>query len=150
MNKLATLAITTAAVTGVAVAGLVAGPSASATSPDTAARSAGSWHTHHVAGDIAGANTSGHTRRLGNNRVSLTGVLTDTNHHDGKRAVLQIGANYKKGKRSETVTALRSTAFDFNFAPSVKHIYVRECLGHKLPSGALNIDRCAVNWLTVW
>jgi hypothetical protein len=118
------------------------------------AQAASGWNVTGTAGDIVGAYAHGSAYRRGDNRIQVTGTLTDTKA-DGKLAILQLWATYADGgtRYERDVTgsskALGSSG-GYNFASSLRKIEVQECLGHSTASGALVFDRCAAGWYRIW
>ncbi|MET8291959.1 hypothetical protein ABZV80_43580 [Streptomyces sp. NPDC005132] len=107
---------------------LIIGPAQSAS-----AANCRSWGTTDTAADIVGAYTHGEGCTLDSGRVQIDVTIEDTKA-DGKGACAQLHATYADGgTRDEWVyVAGTGNTLDktFNYASSVRNIWVREGLGN--------------------
>jgi hypothetical protein len=138
------LTLTALACTGLSLA-VVQAPAQAATS---------GWNLKGTVADVVGAHAYGRAYRRGDTRVQVNGTLIDTKK-DGKLAMVQLRATYKKGapRYERDITGSRRTLGSeggYNFAPTVQTISARECLVHRLPSGPIHVDRCASGWWRIW
>lgn len=115
---------------------------------------AAGWDLNGTGAGVAGAHAWGNASRRGDDRVQITGTIKDT-EEDGKLAIVELRATYSEGSPRVERDATGSSkalgsAGGYNFAPTVRTISGRECLGHKTASGALVVDRCAGEWYRIW
>jgi hypothetical protein len=126
----------------------------------TAPASAAGWHYDLTGeeGDIAGAWARGDIWQASDGRWHLNGWLKDTGNNDGKGAAFRIEARYADGgERHEEVWNTNGYSAEvqigeFNFASSLRALYLQECILVREASGNIVVGYCSGSrnvWSTV-